>query len=446
MVVDARDRLRDAGVSDVHQVRSLFHWQEAALDFLADKPAAAIFAGLGTGKTRIIIEDAKRKEAALVVVCPKSALAVWRSQIEQWDFRGAVRVINYESVWRPSANVGAWITATRQHSEPVMLVLDESHKIKDRTTKQSKACRKLGADVTFRRILSGTPVLNGYQDLWAQMNFLIGDWPSMDLWKRWKTFADRHLVFNPYFPSKVELVKDLPTIQKQLAPFTFHIKADDVLDLPAATDIYRTGALGKYGVEVYNELAASFYTHLAEGTLTAPNNLVKVLRLAEITGGFVHSDDGTVREVDTAKLALLEEVLDEIGDEKAVIFCRFTAERVAIEALCKRKGLAYTSLHGGTKNRSAVWPAGFQVLVSMLQVGSSSIDLTEARYAVYYSVGFSFGDYEQSRGRIRRQGQSRPQFYVHLQLEDTIDQHIYGTLAHKGSVSDAVKSWWGGRR
>lgn len=443
MVVVARDRPRDAGVRlDRGPLAPLFHWQEAALDFLGDKPAAAIFAGLGTGKTRIIIEDANRKHAALVVVCPKSALAVWRSQIDQWDFRGPVCLINYESVWR--RDIAGWIKET---PAPVMFVLDESHKIKDRTTKQSKACRKLGADVTFRRILSGTPVLNGYHDLWAQFNFLIGDWPSMALWKHWKTFADRHLVFNPYFPSKVDAIRDLPTIQRQLAPFTFHINADDVLDLPPATDLYRTGALGAKAAHVYRTLEEHLYAELGEESLSAPNTLVKILRLAQITGGWFHPDAGGLQcEIDKTKIGLLEEVLDEIGDEKAVIFCRFTAERLAIESLCNRKGLAYVSLHGKTRERPAVWPRHAQVLVSILQVGAMSIDLIEARYAIYFSVGFSFGDYVQSRGRIRRHGQSRPQFFVHLQCEDTIDHHIYSTLAHKGSVSDAVKSWWGAIR
>jgi len=438
-------------------MKRLFAHQTDALAFLADKPAAAVFAGLGTGKTRIILEDARRLGAALVVVCPKTALTVWESQIETWQFEGPVYLINYERVWRSPnkdgihRDLGAWI-ANQRHRRPVMVVADESHKIKDRTTKQSKAARKLARLADYRRIVSGTPVLNGHQDLWAQYNFLIGDFPDMELWRSWKKFAEDHLDFHPFFPSKVESVRNLPVIQRQLAPFTFHIRADAVLDLPPATNLYRECELGARGREVYKSVEAALYAELDEHSITIPVALVKILRLAEITGGFVHAigdDTGAVEvvQVDRAKLDLLRDVVEEIGDEKVVVFTRFTAERIAVEALLKKMGVETRSLHGGqtVEERSeaqTVFNGAAQALVAMLQVGSSSIDLSVARYICFFSVGFSFGDVEQAKGRIRRHGQTRPQFYIWLIAKGTIDEHILHALSHKQGVSEAVQKWW----
>ena len=55
-----------------------------------------------------------------------------------------------------------------------------------------------------------------------------------------------------------------------------------------------------------------------------------------------------------------------------------------------------------------------------LKAGGVGIDLTRARYAIYYSLDFALGDYDQSRKRVHRPGQTRPTIYVPLIAEDTI--------------------------
>lgn len=439
-------------------MKPLFAHQQAVLDFLRERSAAAVFAGLGTGKTRIILEDARRRGAALVVVCPKTALLVWTSQIRLWEFEGPVYLINYERVWRSPNRDGIyqglarWI-ADQRSRHPIMIVLDESQKIKDRTTKQSKVCRKIGRLTELRRILSGTPVLNGLQDLWSQFSFLIGDWPDQETWRTWKKFQTDHLVMHPIFPGKVEAVRNPGLIQRQLAPFTFHIRAEDVLDLPESTDIVRECELGATARQVYKNVERDLFAELEEADITAPTALVKILRLAEITGGFVHtlSHDNsvsTVVQVDRAKLDLLADIVEELGSEPFVVFMRFTAERRAIEALFTKVNISWRTLYGGQSDAGrAAALADFQrgeaqALVAMLQTGSASIDLSRARYSLMFSVGWSFGDWEQSRGRIRRQGQTRPQFYVSLVASDTIDEYIAKALQRKQGVSHVVQEWW----
>lgn len=448
--------MREVGAQEVNL---LFAHQQRALEFLRERPeAAAVFAGLGTGKTRMILEDAREKDAALVVVCPKTAISVWEQQVALWQFMNPVYLINYDRVWRnPNKNginkeLVAWM---KQQVKPVMLVLDESHKIKDRTTKQSRGCRKLAAYAQHRRVLSGTPVLNHMGDLWAQFNFLVGDWPSMELWQTWKKFAADHVIFNPIFPGKVDGIRNVHTLQKQLAPLTFQVRTDDVLDLPPATDLYRECELEPQARKIYNNVERQLFAELEAHEIEAPTTLVKLLRLAQVTGGFVHAssqEDGAseVVQVSRAKLDLLRDVVEEIGPEPFVVFVRFTAERLAIEEMLRHMGIARVSLAGdqlsSDRRRSLeAFHGGTQAMVANLAVGSASIDLTPARYACYFSVGFSFGDYTQSRGRIYRQGQSRPCFYAHLTAKSTIDEYIYSALRRKAGTASAVREWWEAR-
>ncbi|MDR7534525.1 MAG: DEAD/DEAH box helicase [Armatimonadota bacterium] len=413
-------------------MQPLFTHQQRALDFLVDKPGAVITAGLGTGKTRIVIEDAKRLGAQLFVVCPKSAIPVWEAQLGLWDPERRVRVLgvmNYEQVWRRPVAV----------PPRTMLVADEAHRLKDRTTKQSRTMRKLARAATWRRALTGTPVLNGVQDLWALYDFV-----APGLLGPWRQFAQDHLLFHPLFSSKVVAARNLDALRTRIEPLTFHVAADEVLDLPPETNLYRGCELPPEARRAYAQVEQDLYAELEGVVIDAPNALVKILRLAQIAGGFGPSGE----PLHTAKLRLLAEVLDEIGDEPVVIFCRFRPESAAICDLLADRGCPVGVITGATpteQRASALrlfHEGRIRAMVCNIQAGSAAIDLTPARYAIYYSVGFSFGDYEQSRGRIRRYGQTRPQFYVHLQAWSTIDLDIWQALAAKAGVHAAVQAWW----
>jgi len=86
-------------------------------------------------------------------------------------------------------------------------------------------------------------------------------------------------------------------------------------------------------------------------------------------------------------------------------------------------------------------------LAVQIRTGAQSVDLTRARYAVYYSFGLSLGDYQQSLKRIHRVGQNRSVVYVHLLMQYTIDERkmkyfeqrsdvIQGLLEEYGSLSE----------
>lgn len=126
-----------------------------------------------------------------------------REKSQKWGVGVPLGAWNYERIWRPGY-LEDITKRMREAGRPAMLVLDESHRIKDRTTKQSKASRKLGRLAQYRRLLTGTPVVNGQQDLWAQVDYL-----DSAILGKWSAFATDHLILNTYFPSKVEGIKNV---------------------------------------------------------------------------------------------------------------------------------------------------------------------------------------------------------------------------------------------
>jgi len=73
-----------------------------------------------------------------------------------------------------------------------------------------------------------------------------------------------------------------------------------------------------------------------------------------------------------------------------------------------------------------------------MQAGGVGIDLSKARYCIYFSVGFSLGDYEQSLARVHRPGQKNKVFYIHIITTNTVDEKIYAALEQKKDVINTI--------
>ena len=128
--------------------------------------------------------------------------------------------------------------------------------------------------------------------------------------------------------------------------------------------------------------------------------------------------------------------------EPIVVFAHYKKDLKNIRKVCEDIGYLYSEV-SGTMDTLRDWKDGkTQILGVQYSSGSESIDLTRARYCVYYSLTQRLALYEQSRKRIHRPGQTRPVVYYHM-IETmkkgfTIDQKIYQALKHKKDVVDYV--------
>jgi SNF2 family DNA or RNA helicase len=171
--------------------------------------------------------------------------------------------------------------------------------------------------------------------------------------------------------------------------------------------------------------------------ITVKNALAKLTRLRQVTGGAIGTDDGRLVEIDHAKADQLEAVLDQF-DEPAIVFAQFHFELDAIRRVVARLGRECLEL-SGRNDELKRWQAGeAPVLAVQIDAGGVGVDLTRARYAIYYSVGFSLGAYLQSLARVHRPGQTRPVTYIHLIAKGTIDEKIMKALAAREEVVESV--------
>ena len=229
-------------------------------------------------------------------------------------------------------------------------------------------------------------------------------------------------------------------MKKKIYSISYRV-SNDVLDLPDTIDMERRFSLPKKTQRLYDSLESRLVTSVEDGTVTVSNVLVKFLRLQQLTGGHLTDDDGTSMKVESNKPETLNEVLGEIPeDEPVVVISRFHGDMDAVHEVCAAAGRTTRELSGRV-NQLKEWQDGAaNALVLQEQAGGMGIDLTRTRYAIFYSLTFSLGDYKQVRARFHRPGQTRNVRFIHLVAEKTVDRKVLQALSKKEDVIKKLMS------
>lgn len=320
----------------------------------------------------------------------------------------------------------------------------------------------------------------------------------------WPEFADRFVQMDRAGKFPVRIAKGkLAEFSRLAMSLMYRPKVD--LRLPGYTDVVREVDLEPAARKLYDDLDTRMRTDLAafldgggalgeihdDGgepdvepvdphrttKLTAKNVLSRLLRLQQLTGGTLRTDpeldatgrliEGEAARVSRTKADELAEfdgdtivggVLDEIGcvpgrkgpdgrpiePEPLIVFCRFKSDLDAVEEIARRAGLRYREVSGrrgdGLDDDARMNPT-VDIVGVQIQAGGTGVDLTRARYAVWYSLGYSVSDYDQARARPYRPGQTRPVVFIHLIARDTADQDVYDAIkARKDAVAEVLRA------
>jgi SNF2 family DNA or RNA helicase len=416
---------------------------------------------MGTGKTITTIAVAgalylKHKVFHLLVVCPKSITQVWQQEFEKFaDFHyslavldgtgtkksdtirymeGAglqVIVVNYESAWRLESELAYW--------RPDMIVCDESSKIKNPQAKCSKALHHLGKISSYNFILTGTPITNSPLDFYSQYKFL----DESIFGSSYYSFRNKYAIIGGFQNHQIVGYKHLDELVEKAHCIAFRIRIDEAVELPEFVEEIRPVQLEKQAQKIYDGIDKDSFAELMNGEVTTRNVLTRLLRLSQCTGGFIRNDDGDfIQQVSSAKLEALEDIIDSCIEEgkKVVVFARFVPEIEAIGNMLRKKGIKYSLIKGDVKDRAEQVDnfqndADTKVFIGQLQTTGMGLTLTAGSVCVYYSVDFSYANYQQSMARIRRIGQTKRGVYIHLVAKDTIDEQVMAALKHKGDVA-----------
>lgn len=436
---------------------------------------------MGCGKTRtaIAIAGAAYNLGAVqrvLVVAPTSVVSVWPKEIaevagfkvtcrallgtknqrlkmlddlEKFPFKAMkVAVINYESTWRED------VFEELQKFDADLIICDESQRIKTHDAKQSKAMHELGDRARYKLILSGTPVQNDAIDIWSQYRFLDKTIFGDNFYK----FRNRYAIMGGFNRKQIVGYKDLDGLIKKEHSIAFRITKEEAIDLPEQTFITRRVELDKKTADLYKQIKQSSYAELMNGdTITATTVLTKLLRLQQLAGGFLVTDESEKPVlVNRSKLDALSDIVQDYvidGKKKLVIFARFIPEvheiQNVIAGLFKGTGMQQVAIYGAIKKeergeiiRQFQEDPKTTVIVGQIDTLGVGVTLTAADTCVYYSKNFNYATFSQSLSRIHRIGQRNTCTYISLIAEKTVDENIEAALAKKEDMAKTVVDDW----
>lgn len=350
--------------------------------------------------------------------------------------------INYEKTWRMIDALKNW--------KPDLIVCDESQRIKTPGAAQSRAMHSLSKIAKYRSILTGTPVPNRPLEFFSQYKFL----DDTIFGTNHTAFKSRYAIMNANGMGFADYLR-LDELTRLAHSVAYRVTKEEALDLPEQLDTEVTLELEKNARVVYDKLEKQSFAELSslasEGTISTPHVLTSMLRLSQITGGFVGDDSGIVHPVSTMKLKALSDIAVDLFDsgKKLVVFARFRAEISAIVEKLQPLCGEVLEIHGGIPipDRGGIVnrfqdESGPQAIVVQTRAGGLGITLTAADTAVFYSLDYSFENYDQARARIHRIGQRNHCTYIHLMAENTIDQKVLKALKEKRDLAAVVVDGW----
>jgi len=499
---NARKEVRDVEGYVRHPDNPLADYQRMALAAAADEEGFGLFMEQGTGKSAVAValasilssraEDGKL--FSVLVVCPKNVRSNWAAEFAKFATQpGQLTIMRGDAIERmkrltdvfraSSGDVRRWAAVIASY-EIVgrsweafknvrwgLTVLDESHAIKSPTAKRSKSITRLRDRSDRRLILTGTPVTNSVMDLWTQLEFLREGGSGFVSYKNFKAFYGKFIEVggDGRRIEKYVGAKNLPVLQERLARVTFRVTKKQALpDLPEKTYCVEEVAMTKQQARVYDRLRKALIVELEEDmraaesagrVVTATHVFTKLMRLAQITSGFVKADDGTVTafspnpklEAVVAKIAALP------SDEKAVVWATFVGDIQRMSSRLTAEGVRNVVYYGQIKDdaRDAAVAAfnkdrDCRVFLGNPAAGGVGINLwgyderlcpnTNCTLVGYYSQNWSMTERSQSEDRSHRRGTRAGVNVVDFVVPGTIDEEIRVRVIKKRTSAEEVQN------
>ena len=463
-----------------------YEHQRNALNESAEKNNWAYFMEMGTGKTKVTIDNIaylyfQRKITSVLIIAPKSVYTNWQSEIEihmpdvlkykiyRWNLDKPKDYYNLEESKDLKIfliNVEA-LSTKRGYQACVnylikfkqnFVVLDESTTIKNKGAKRTKNILSLSKVSHKKRILTGSPITKSPLDLFTQCQFLS---PELLGFHSYLAFRNRYAemtdipVGSGRFVSVPKYYKRLDELEQKMKLFATRIRKDQCLDLKPKVRSKRYIELDGEGKKIYERLRLHALAIVEDSTVSFSNKLTEIIKLHQVCNGFTKNDDGKILQLHKSKLNALEETLEET-DGKVIIWANYLYNIHEIkDFLINKYGPESTvSIYGEVSvedRKIAVeriqQDPDCRFLVGNPTTGGFGLTLTACNTVIYYSNSYNLEVRMQSEDRAHRMGQKGTVVYIDIVAKGTLDEAIMKSLVNKGKIAaqtlgeEDLKSW-----
>jgi len=455
--------------------------QLTALEKSWNKETYAYFMEMGTGKTKVLIDNVsmlydKGKIDGALIVAPKGVIKTWYEQ--ELPTHLVDHIENVTVLWQPNITKGQqekleslFETETALHilvmnveafstdkgmkfaskflnSHKTLMAIDESTTIKTPTAKRTKNIISLSKHAKYKRIMTGSPVTKNPLDLYTQCLFLD---PFLLDFQSYYAFRNRYAVMKSMHVrgrtiQVVHAFQNLAELSDKLQGFSYRVLKEDCLDLPPKNFTKRHIVLTSDQRKIYEQMKKTALATLNGKVTSTVTVLTQLMRLHQITCGHFTADDGSTQLIPNNRITELMNVLEET-EGKAIIWANYQRDITnIIESIIEKYGpgsvVDYYGLTPQEERQENIKKfqndENCRFIVGTPQTGGYGITLTQANTVIYYSNGYDLEKRLQSEDRAHRIGQTKSVTYVDLITEDTVDEKIVKALRDKINIASEV--------
>jgi SNF2 family DNA or RNA helicase len=463
--------------------------QITALEKSWNKESYAYFMEMGTGKTKVLIDNMamlydKGAINGALIVAPKGVIGTWYNQEIPTHLPDHIK--NVSVLWQSNINKtqqeklntlfetgedlhilimnveafstdkGKTFAAKFLRTHKTLTAIDESTVIKNPKAKRTKNILALADLCKYRRIMTGSPVTKNPLDLYSQCNFLD---PFLLNFQSYFAFRNRYAEMKTLHMHgrQIQIVngfKNLSELSDKLKGFSYRLLKEDCLDLPPKIWTKRHITLTAEQAKVYKQMKEQALAVLKGKQVTSVSALTQLMRLHQITCGHFAADDGSVQQIKNNRLSELMDVLEET-EGKAIIWAHYQHDiKNIVKEIEKVHGpgsvVTYYGLTPQDERQDNIkqFQSNDEVrfLIGTPATGGYGITLTQANTVIYYSNGYDLEKRLQSEDRAHRIGQKKSVTYVDIMAEGTVDEKIVKALRKKINIASEVmgeelKNW-----
>lgn len=435
----------------------------------------AIFADVGTGKSKVSIDFAgglysKNIIDAAVAIAPKGVHEQWAMEqipthykykinLILWPFKGD---FDYKTI---NPNYMTWFCVTWDAIRTergiealnnfiaffrgrIIMIGDESHRIKNKESATWDAAEKLGRKASHKLLMTGTPIGTNLLDEWAQLCWLDEDIVGIR-YKR--SFTNEYLILGGFDGDQIVGVQNMDRFRKLVDPHTFSITREGMGHPPPARDRWSFALTSKQKAMI-REIKKDLITAIDTGEVTtAANAAVAFLRMQQISNGFiVEQIDAKTKVVhpifpklmDNPRIAAMGDYIDN-HPGKLIIWARFREDIKFIAEYYALTGRKCVEYHGGIDSdgrKDAI--KGFMQgdaigFIATTATGGTGLNLQgSCNYDLFYSSDDNFITRTQAEGRIDRIGSVGLITHTDLFARGSMDGRILSRHKTKGLLTE----------
>ena len=460
-------------------------YQEKCKKFILQHPKCGVFLDIGYGKTLTTLDAIDCIKARnILIVAPKTiARTTWHAEIEKWGYKyNCYSMVErhdtkknkkveiplkdleplYNAINKTPPNTKNCFITTRDRVKHLadwcekhntwpfdIIVCDEFQSFKTNSSQRTKAITKL-ADHTRRFIgLTGTPMPNSLEDIWSEIKILDG---GQRLGKYITHFRNEYeystMVVNGHSVGWKPKRNAENQVFDKIKDITISVKTD--LHLPPLSINDIKIKLSDEAFKLYKEFAKTEVFDLekvdsmiafknVEQTIAPANATVLASKLRQIASGTIYDENHNAHNIHDQKLLMTQYIVDNTGGPVLIAYNYQCDCDKLLTKLIGKDGNPPVKFDG-TDEMKKKWNSG-EYDIMLLQPASSchGVNLQEGGSTlVWYYITWNMEYYQQTNGRLYRQGQTKPVVIHRLIAENTLDEAVSIALSKKKLNNDSL--------